>query len=316
MSDVLVIGAGLGGLLCGRILSRKGFQVTVLEAADVAGGLLHGFLWNGVLCEQGFHSVGGLGPGEPLEKVFRPLGLMDLPWYRADADEGFPFLRLNAGTEYEREHILGPYSQSVWRLHGGGTTLAGALAEGLDIRFGKKVVSIENQSVICEDGSRFRADVIVSSLSPLRTVSLLKDHIRPSYGHRLRILKTGPGITTVYCALEEGSVPWQSGSIFLDKSLMLYFDEPETGILELLAFGDARPDEMTARAAVRLEGLRIKHTCFRHYDGYGIIKRDNADYIAARTPIPWLFLTGENLGLHGILGTSVSALNTCNTILS
>ena len=128
MSDVLVIGAGLGGLLCGRILSRKGFRVTLLEADFVPGGLLHGFLWNGVLCERGFHSVGGLGPGEPLEKVFRPLGLMDLPWYRADADEGFPFLRLNAGTEYEREHILGPFRQSVWRLRGGGTTLAGALA--------------------------------------------------------------------------------------------------------------------------------------------------------------------------------------------
>ena len=47
---------------------------------------------------------------------------------------------------------------------------------------------------------------------------------------------------------------------------------------------------------------------------YGICKRGPEDYLAPQTPLPWLFLTGQNLGLHGILGTSVSALNTCNAL--
>jgi all-trans-retinol 13,14-reductase len=51
---------------------------------------------------------------------------------------------------------------------------------------------------------------------------------------------------------------------------------------------------------------------------YGIVK----DYknpvktiIPARTKIPNLFLTGQNLNLHGILGTTISSLVTCADIL-
>ena len=47
---------------------------------------------------------------------------------------------------------------------------------------------------------------------------------------------------------------------------------------------------------------------------YGILKSGPEDFISPQTPLPWLYLTGQNLGLHGVLGTSVSALNTCKSI--
>ena len=192
--------------------------------------------------------------------------------------------------------------------------MAEALAKGLDIRYKKKVVSMENQSVACEDGAVFQAGFIISDLAPLATTELLKDHLRPAYLRRLRALENGPAITTVYCLLEPGCVPWQSGSVFLEDSLMLHFAEPETGILELLCFGEGVPASMIERARERLPGLRVLKTLVRHYPGYGVRKQDNADFIAARTPLPWLFLTGQNLGLHGILGTAISAFNTCKSI--
>ena len=37
---VIIIGAGFGGMLCGRILSRRGFDVTVLEQGRQPGGAL------------------------------------------------------------------------------------------------------------------------------------------------------------------------------------------------------------------------------------------------------------------------------------
>ncbi|HAO06326.1 MAG TPA: all-trans-retinol 13,14-reductase, partial [Chryseobacterium sp.] len=37
--------------------------------------------------------------------------------------------------------------------------------------------------------------------------------------------------------------------------------------------------------------------------------------ISPRTKIPNLFLTGQNLNLHGILGTSLSAILTCSMLL-
>ncbi|MBR4735079.1 MAG: FAD-dependent oxidoreductase [Bacteroidales bacterium] len=312
--EVVIIGAGLGGLLCGRILSRRGFSVTVLEADFFPGGILHGFEWEGTVCERGFHSVGGLAPGEPLEKIFRPLGLMDLPWYKAQPDEGFPFLRLNTRSDFELEHILEPFRKSTWRLEGGGVALSNALAEGLDIRFGKKAVSIEKQVVTCEDGSSFKADAIISDLHPAATMNLVRDHVRPAYTKRLAKLQDGPGIFSVHCLMEPGCVKWQSGAIFLDSSLMIHFGEPGTNILELLCFGEGNPEEMIARASVRLPSLKVLKYHAMMCQGYGVMKHSNADFISAQTPLPWLFLTGQNLGLHGILGTAISALNTCRTI--
>lgn len=314
--QALIVGAGLGGLLCGRMLQRKGWDVRILEADDVPGGVLHGFEWEGSVCERGFHSVGGLAPGETLEKLFRPLGLMDLPWYQVPADEGFPFLRLNSGSELEREHILEPYRKSVWRLKGGGQTLVDALVENLDVHCGKRVQSIENKVITCEDASMYTADVIVCDLHPLTTMQMVRDHVRPSYLHRLQSLENGRDIFTVYCLLEPGCVPWQGNAVFLEDRLMLHFGEPESGILELLQFGPGHPDEMIRRAETRLPGLTIRKYCTQSYPGYGVKKYSQADFIAPVTPLPWLFLTGQNLGLHGIQGTVISALNTCKSIES
>eukprot|EP00434_Breviolum_minutum_P046455 symbB.v1.2.042037.t1/scaffold8456.1/size6268/1 len=37
-SDVVVVGAGISGLVCARDLLRQGFTVRVLEASDRVGG--------------------------------------------------------------------------------------------------------------------------------------------------------------------------------------------------------------------------------------------------------------------------------------
>ena len=235
-------------------------------------------------------------------------------WYKADPDEGLGFLRLNTRSDFELSHILGPFRQSTWRLEGGGDTLSRALANGLDIRYQKTVTAIENQVVTCSDGSTFQADYVISDLHPLTTMELVKDHVRRAYTHRLSMQENGPDIFSVHCLMEPDCVPWQSGAIFLDDSLMIHFDEPGTGILELMCFGEGNPEEMIARAATRLPGLKVRKYHCQMNQGYGIVKHSNADFIAAATPLPWLFLTGQNLGLHGILGTSISALNTCKSI--
>ena len=286
----------------------------MLEASSNPGGLLWPMDWDGIPCECGFHSVGGLNPGEPLEILFRKLGLMELPWYKASPDDGFPFLRLNACTDFETDHIVKPFLSGVWRLEGGGKTLALALASGLDIRYGARVAAIENQIVTCLDGRVFEADIVVSSLHPVATLGLVKDHIRPVYGMRLSRMENGPDFFIVHCLMEPGCVEWQSGAIFLDGNLMIHFGEPETGVLDLLCFESGNPSEMIARAASRLPGLSVVRYCTATAPGYGIVKHSAQDFIAPRTPLPWLYLTGQNLGLHGILGTTVSAFNTCKYI--
>ena len=41
--DVIVIGAGVGGLTAAAMLSKAGYSVVVLDAANQAGGYLAGF---------------------------------------------------------------------------------------------------------------------------------------------------------------------------------------------------------------------------------------------------------------------------------
>ena len=48
---------------------------------------------------------------------------------------------------------------------------------------------------------------------------------------------------------------------------------------------------------------------------YGIRKKDTSCYVHPRTPVPGLYLTGQNCGLHGILGVSETALVTCREIV-
>ena len=127
MSEAVIIGSGLGGLLSGAILSRAGYHVTVLEKAAQPGGCLQTFTREGLRFDTGFHSVAGLEKGGPLERIFRPLGLMDLPWEQvAETDEivldGVPHhlsdlsyprgnaLRLSGPevTEEEYAHVMEP----------------------------------------------------------------------------------------------------------------------------------------------------------------------------------------------------------------
>lgn len=82
--DVIVIGAGLGGLECAYMLSKVGKSVLVLEADALIGGCLQTFRRAGHTFDTGFHYVGGLDEGQMLRRLFDYFGLMSLPWKKMD----------------------------------------------------------------------------------------------------------------------------------------------------------------------------------------------------------------------------------------
>mgnify|MGYP001249734020 CR=1 FL=1 len=53
MSKVLIIGSGIGGLLAGNLLARKGHQVTIFESHSAPGGYIGGFWRKGFYFESG-----------------------------------------------------------------------------------------------------------------------------------------------------------------------------------------------------------------------------------------------------------------------
>ena len=73
----VIIGAGLGGLFTGAILSKEGFKVTVLEKNATIGGGLQTFKRFGEHFDTGMHVIGGLQPDGNIWKICRYLGILD-----------------------------------------------------------------------------------------------------------------------------------------------------------------------------------------------------------------------------------------------
>ena len=98
--QVAIIGSGLGGLLCGNILSKEGYSVCVLEKNRQIGGCLQVFARNGKIFNTGLNYTEGLGDGQILYKYFNYLGLMDkLKLRRLDVN-GFERITFQ-GEEYK-----------------------------------------------------------------------------------------------------------------------------------------------------------------------------------------------------------------------
>ena len=53
MKKIIIIGAGMGGLVAGNLLARKGYKVTIFESHNTPGGYTAGFWKNGFYFESG-----------------------------------------------------------------------------------------------------------------------------------------------------------------------------------------------------------------------------------------------------------------------
>lgn len=95
--DVVVIGSGLGGLICARQLAQSGRSVVVVERQHHPGGCLQSYRRGDMEFDTGMHYVGGLAEGQPLHDAFETLGLLRLPWQRLDAD-GFDQVTIGRRT--------------------------------------------------------------------------------------------------------------------------------------------------------------------------------------------------------------------------
>ena len=75
--DIVIIGTGMGGLVCGSILSREGLRVCMLEKNKQIGGSLQIFVRDKVIFDSGVHYLGGLDKGQNLYQIFKYLGILD-----------------------------------------------------------------------------------------------------------------------------------------------------------------------------------------------------------------------------------------------
>ena len=74
--NIVVIGAGIGGLAAGALLARKGAMVTVLEAQDYPGGCAATFSRSGCRFDAGATIGCGFHAGAPMEILGKELGII------------------------------------------------------------------------------------------------------------------------------------------------------------------------------------------------------------------------------------------------
>src|SRR5690606_29921716 len=103
--DIIVIGSGLGGLVCANTLAKEGYKVLVLEKNNQYGGNLQTFVRDRCIFDTGVHYLGGLAKGQNLYQYFRYLGIADdLRLMRMDTDN---FDRIT----FDNDPVAYPYAQ-------------------------------------------------------------------------------------------------------------------------------------------------------------------------------------------------------------
>ncbi len=100
MYDAVIVGSGLGGLLCGTILSKEGYRVCVIEKNPKPGGCLQSMRRKGCIFNTGIHYMGGLDEGRVLRQYFKYFGLDGKINIRRLDETGFDIIGFDDGKEY------------------------------------------------------------------------------------------------------------------------------------------------------------------------------------------------------------------------
>ncbi len=75
--DIIIIGAGLGGLTAGAKLAKEGKKVLLIEQHDIPGGCATTFKRKDFVFEVGLHEMDGLDTRDMKTKIFRDLSVFD-----------------------------------------------------------------------------------------------------------------------------------------------------------------------------------------------------------------------------------------------
>jgi phytoene dehydrogenase-like protein len=100
--DVVVIGAGIGGLVCSALLSKKGKRVLLVEQHFQPGGYCTTFKRKGFIFDAAVHHVGGCGRYSIVGRCLKELGL-EMEFFRLDPMDSliFPDFSIDIPAEIE-----------------------------------------------------------------------------------------------------------------------------------------------------------------------------------------------------------------------
>ncbi|OGP81679.1 MAG: hypothetical protein A2Z08_09560 [Deltaproteobacteria bacterium RBG_16_54_11] len=103
--DVVIIGAGMGGLSCGTLLAKKGLRVLICEQSSKPGGYCVNFKRHGFTFTPAVHYLNEFGPQGQMEEAFQLLGLPpEIEFCPQDPQRRIitPYFQLTLSTDIDR----------------------------------------------------------------------------------------------------------------------------------------------------------------------------------------------------------------------
>lgn len=88
--DAVIIGAGIGGLICGTFLAKNGKKVLICEQHSIPGGYCTSFKRKGFTFDSAVHHIGGCGKWSVVGRCLSELDI-DLDFYRLDPMDNLVF---------------------------------------------------------------------------------------------------------------------------------------------------------------------------------------------------------------------------------
>jgi len=219
MYDVVVVGAGIGGLTVAGLLSARGLNTCLLERQSQVGGCVARVEFSGYDFEPGMGLYRGFGPGEIYEQLFSQLPVEPPAVSRLTSRY---VKRLVDGTDVTLS------SADLYSIDGGPASLAERLAESIKASGGNLRLNSPVLRLAYDDSDRaIGVDLLSGERVPARQAIVSNMTVWDTYGKLIGLNRTageikkqlnamrGAGVYVVYAALAEAAVGRLPGELML-----------------------------------------------------------------------------------------------------
>jgi phytoene dehydrogenase-like protein len=214
--DVVVVGAGLGGLTVAALLSARGMGVCLLERQSQVGGCIARVVFGGYDFEPGSGVYTSFGPGEIYEQIFSQLPVDVSPTTRIEE----PYVvRLADGSDRYFHTSIDRLRSQLYEIDGGTATLAERLAESIKcsggvVRLNAPVLRLAYD----QSGAAIGVDLLSGEQVVARRAIVSNLTIWDTYGKLIGLNRTpleikkqinslqGAGAYVVYASIEDAAI--------------------------------------------------------------------------------------------------------------
>lgn len=219
MYDVVVVGAGIGGLTAAALLSARGLKTCLLERQSQVGGCVARVEFSGYDFEPGMGLYTSFGAGEIYERLFSQLPVE-------------PSAVSSFASRYVKRLVDGGdvtlSSADLYSIEDGPASLAERLAESIKLSGGNLRLNSPVLRLAYDDSNRaIGVDMLSGERVPAAKAIISNMTVWDTYGKLIGLNRTPPeikkqlnalrgtGVYVVYATLEESAVARLPGELML-----------------------------------------------------------------------------------------------------